>query len=252
MNLYWSPYNNFGDKLSPVIIKKITGIKPKRITPDRKTPYVLAIGSILQAYSLDKATVWGTGAMWEDRGLKGNPDDVRAVRGPLTRKLMLKHGIDCPELYGDPGLLLPLYYKGSTRKRWKLGIVPHLVDLEHEWVIKKSGVPWIKIISLRGKIESVINQITACENIMSSSLHGLVTADAYKIPSLWVEFSDKVWGKGFKFRDYQMSLGDPVREAFRIQQNTTAKECLERMRLSAMKIDTIKLRNACPGYGKNA
>lgn len=69
--------------------------------------------------SFQNATMWGTGIMYD--GLKGKwfakywdanhrHLDIRAVRGPLTRQVYLKLGHNCPEVYGDPGILMPLIY----------------------------------------------------------------------------------------------------------------------------------------------
>lgn len=59
--------------------------------------------------------------------------DVRAVRGPLTREFLLKKGIACPEIYGDPTLLFPLYFpefKKAAKSSRDYSIVPHFSD-EH-------------------------------------------------------------------------------------------------------------------------
>ena len=37
-----------------------------------------------------------------------------------------------PALVGDPALILPLFYQPKNKeKKYKLGIIPHVIDLEH-------------------------------------------------------------------------------------------------------------------------
>ena len=52
----------------------------------------------------------------------------------------------------------------------------------------------------------VIHEIAKCEHILSSSLHGLVVADALGIPNGWIKLSDRVVGDGFKFKDYGTAI----------------------------------------------
>ena len=58
-------------------------------------------------------------------------------------------------------------------------------------------------------VEAVIRQVLACDRIAATSLHGLVLADAYGIPSAWIA-SESPNGLEFKFYDYFLSV-DKVR-----------------------------------------
>jgi hypothetical protein len=53
----------------------------------------------------------------------------------------------------------------------------------------------------------VVEAITACHAILSSSLHGLIVAEAYGVPAAWMTITDKVKGGGFKFCDYYLATG---------------------------------------------
>lgn len=244
--MYWSPYNNFGDKLAPVLVEKITGIKPKRIAPKGDKRWILGAGSIIQSYRLDNCTIWGTGAIREDAVIIGRPREIRAVRGPLTRDILLKYDIRCPEKYGDPGLLTPRFFRKSPT-RYYVGLCPHRVDSLHPWVHEKaSKVKKSVIIDMTWPIEKTIAVLSACEYVLSSSLHGLIVAHAYGIPALWVEFSDKVIGKGFKFRDYQLSVGQPITPTVRITKDVKLSSCIESCSIYPMGIDLNELQASCP------
>ncbi|NEN94442.1 MAG: polysaccharide pyruvyl transferase family protein [Moorea sp. SIO3I7] len=66
----------------------------------------------------------------------------------------------------------------------------------------------VLLIDVTRNPKEVIADITRCEAIASSSLHGLIIADAFGIPSIWMQLSNKVSGKGFKFKDYYSVFGE--------------------------------------------
>lgn len=199
---------NFGDILTPYLIKKITGASPFHINAKGLSAYpnnILAVGSIISAAS-NGVNVWGSGIMQITD--KPNPRATyHAVRGPLTRNRILDNGGDCPEIYGDPALLLPRFYTPTVEKSYRYGIVPHYVDYE---VVKAwySEMPEIKVINiLNSSIEEVVDDICQCENVISSSLHGIIAAQAYGVKARWAKFSNKLVGDGSKFKDYFESVG---------------------------------------------
>jgi len=147
--------------------------------------------------------------------LKPSPKDtiteqpsIRAVRGPLSRDLVVSHGFDCPKVYGDPALVLPEIYQPEMKKKYKVGIIPHYTDLFQIHLHKRLYFPKdVKLINILDEVETVIDNVNRCEKIISTSLHGLILANAYGIPSRWIECSDGVLGDGFKFCDYLASVG---------------------------------------------
>lgn len=207
---------NWGDALNPVLIQKISGKTPLIATKYtyhiKSGPVYSAIGSVLERANTNNCghgnlVVWGTGFISSQGRLKVQPKKICAVRGPLTRELLLKQGYECPEIYGDPALLCPKFYRPESRKRYKLGIIPHYVDKNHAAINNFQNNPDVIIIDILGGIRNVVDQICSCQKIASSSLHGIIAADAYGIPSTWIKFSDNVVGNGFKFFDYFKSVG---------------------------------------------
>jgi pyruvyltransferase len=199
--LWWPNAPNFGDAMSPWLVQKMTGATVVRA--DRALPHYAAIGSILR-HVRPTSVVWGTGSFGEELDHHIAADaDYRAVRGPLTRQKILNVGGRCPKVYGDPALLAPLYHQPEVRKTHEIGLV--LRWSERKWKAAEVG-PGVRVIDLgTDDVEGVLDAILSCRQIVTSSLHGLVIADAYGIPSAWLESSTPKGGE-FKFHDYFASV----------------------------------------------
>ncbi|WP_165394906.1 polysaccharide pyruvyl transferase family protein [Methanofollis fontis] len=255
----WYPGTNWGDALNPVLIQEISGKKPLFATQDisniRKCPVYSVIGSVLEHASPENCgngnlVVWGTGFLSERGRLRVRPREICAVRGPLTRELLLRQGFSCPEVYGDPALLYPEYYRPKLPKRYQLGIIPHYVDKNHRYLQNFQDDPGVLVIDIQGGIRDVVDQICRCRHIASSSLHGIIASDAYRIPSTWVRFSDGVAGKGFKFNDYFSSVGREEEGPYAIEENTSVDDLLDICSPDIPDPDLKALREACP-FRKN-
>lgn len=202
-----------------------------------------------------KTIIWGAGLITDKTTLNNVPLKVCAVRGSLTRNFLLAKGIQCPEVYGDPALLLPLIYdgieNGKRNKRVKkfIGVIPHVADLNNVNVRRFMNYEDVKIIRLCGykHWHDIIDEINQCDFIISSSLHGVIISDAYNIPNMWVEFSNNVVGNGFKFRDYYSSVRKNIPEPVKILNSTSLEELLEYKKYwKPINIDLNKLLQACP------
>lgn len=214
---YWSERRfifrekeNYGDLLSKYLVEKISGKETRFVHPKKQAWYktkkanLLAIGSIIHHGSRD-SVVWGSGIIDHEQGIQ--KADFRAVRGPRTRDYLLKLGYECPEVYGDPAILLPDYYRQQVGKKYKLGIIPHYHDYETALKIF-GGREEVKVVDLLTMdVEATTKEIMECDRILSTSLHGLIVAHAYGIPAVWVKMSNKVFGNDIKYADYLESVG---------------------------------------------
>lgn len=255
MNLYGKKldHQNFGDDLNYYLLKELTG---KRIV-NSKNMYVpnlvnyCCIGSIIDSLANHYSFIWGSGVISKTAIMKNTPKKVYAVRGALSREYLLDHGIECPPVYGDPALLLPLVYQPQkSQKKHIIGIIPHVADLSNDKVynlLQQSKD--LKLIKLCGykSWKNIIDEINQCDFIISSSLHGIIVSDAYNIPNLWVEFSNNVVGNGFKFYDYYSSVRTEIPKAVRITEKTTIEELLAyKKQWTSINIDLKKLLLSCP------
>ena len=119
---YWDFENNLGDFLAPVIVAWMLAQKGMNLqTTCAGKKHLMAVGSILGLGRFD-AVVWGSGvnsfenAAHVTEQKKYRKYDVRALRGPVSRQVMTANGYDCPEIYGDPAILMPLIYPGERKK----------------------------------------------------------------------------------------------------------------------------------------
>ncbi len=220
---YWSERRfifrdkeNYGDLLSKYLVEKISGKEVEFVHPKKQPWYkirksnLLAIGSIIH-HASKESIVWGSGII--DHGQHIQKADFRAVRGPRTRDYLLKLGYDCPAVYGDPAILLPDYYRPQITRKYKLGIVPHYHDYDKALKIF-SGREEVKVVDLLSMdVEATTREILECDRILSTSLHGLIVAQAYGIPAVWIKMSDKIFGNDIKYADYLESVGLETYEA---------------------------------------
>lgn len=251
----WYSSKNWGDALNPVLFQKISGKTPILMTKYtyniRNSPVYSAVGSVLQIPNVyncghGNLVVWGTGLISHQSRLKVQPREICAVRGPLTRRLLLEQGYECPEIYGDPALLCSKFYKSDSQERYKLGIIPHYVDKNHPAVSNFQDDPDVLMIDILGGVREVIDQICSCRRIASSSLHGIIAADAYGIPSTWIKFSDNVVGDGFKFFDYFESVDRVDEGPLVIRESSTIDDILGTYYKYRLNIDLRELWDACP------
>lgn len=242
---------NWGDKLNPWLVNQLTGknaIHRSDVYPIPNRPVHYWVGSHLATACSDpNAIVWGAGCISHTVPISGHPKRIGAVRGWLSHERLRQAGISVPRVVGDAALLLPRLYKPHLRlRRCNLGIVPHCHEKGESFFEKAKNWDSVRIIDITGGIEEVIEQIVACDQIASSSLHGLICADAYGVPSTWLKVTDKPRGDGFKFLDYFSSVGRKDTKPFEVTSETARDEIEQACSIYSISIDLDSLWNACP------
>jgi len=208
----------------------------------------LVIGSTIDMLCKKNTEVWGAGIIDQNKPLRCKPSKVYAVRGPLTRKKLLEQGVKCPEVYGDPALLIPHYYKPKVKKKYLFGFIPHRSNLDRIDDFTVDGVRLSKrkdilVIDLSkyDKWTDIVDQICSCENVLSGSLHGLIVAEAYGIPNLWIEYGKSLIGGHFKFHDFFLSISRDRESPYIIEDNELSIKDIKK-ELSSWELGIINLQ----------
>ena len=202
MKAFWHKTKNFGDTLTPIILEKFLKTKIEFADREEKAK-ILAVGSVMTAVR-ENDVVWGTGQIKKlEKPIKA-PKGAKflAVRGPLTRASI---DGEVPEVYGDPAILLPLLYNPPRTQKYRIGYLPHYADRE---IVKSKSIGIEDtIIDITSSPKTIIDLVTSCEMIVTSSLHGIIVAEVYGIPVRWEKYSDNIVGGEFKFQDYFLGTG---------------------------------------------
>lgn len=200
---YWTGKKNFGDLLSSLLIKRFSGLNSEWASPEDSN--LVLCGSVLEHFpGYYPGVIAGAGKLHEGTKLSFHYARILALRGPLSAK-----GLKGDFVLADPGLLADELVKPQN-KIYNLGIVPHWTDtvLEYDPRFTKYNP---KIIRVTDDPLKVIAEIGQCKKIISSSLHGIILADAFGIPRR-IEIAPRMLshpdqeGGLFKWKDYSASL----------------------------------------------
>ena len=212
---YLRPCGNLGDLLGPVILAAMCGRRVRRGSFQSMRRRLVTIGTIAQRLSLGTSDLWGTGVAGLSHPFELSNGFRRrrftrlvphALRGPFSAALLREAGYGEPLGFGDPAMLLPLIWpRPAGQATYELGVIPHISEfiasttdsrLDQEfrrYDISEQQRSSIRIInpwtdkSARA-IRARIEEIWSCKRILSTSLHGMVIAEAYGMPAAHFDF----------------------------------------------------------------
>lgn len=239
---YWKDPNfiNFGDILSLKIVEKIIGRPIKEQQSSIRKKKLLAIGSIL-SFAHEGDIVWGSGIngkFLHPKHYTFKHLDIRAVRGPLTRAYLMKYlHLSCPEIYGDPALLMAHLFpefKRSEHPQFDYIIIPHYSEKKY---FPKSVYP--NVVYPTDPWQIVIAKILDSKLVISSSLHGIVVAESFGIPArlLRITHNEPL----FKYQDYYFGTGRS-----HVHYATSIKQALEMGGEKPYQCDLVQLYESFP------
>ena len=193
------------------------------------------------------------------------------VRGPLTAEKLARTERTRsarPPVLGDPALLLPLVWSHLRRARapaHAVCVVLHYSDLKNDETVATAPGIVVEAFVVGQQPQEVMKQVTAaahlmqshtssawqtdsvctawwtqlldCELVVSTSLHGIIFAEAFGVPARWVHDATLPSSKEgvFKYNDHLLSTGRPA--------NLYASSMEEAVRMGGMPpIDDATLR----------
>jgi hypothetical protein len=260
IRLAYSAHINAGDRLNVELMEIFSG---KKVVRSRLyNAEMIAIGGALSGLQYSKSYqrkvfqsafhliydprplyVWGSGFLYGD-----NPNilyrsnlKVCALRGLKTLNLLSSlTGISYDVPLADPGLLVDYILPEKENKKYELGVIPHFSQQTEPNFLKVKENPSFHFIDIRKPPAEVIKEISACEYIASSSLHGLIFADSLHIPSLHLLGKTPLPGGNFKYEDYYSSFGIQDSPWMVTKALPTANDIIDRYRIESDVIDNKK------------
>ena len=215
VNLFWTgtykgqitDHENLGDYLSLIIVNNLLQERGINFENEVDTTYYLyAIGSII-GWGYQDAVIWGSGLLNNKNALRclRQKLDIRAVRGPRSREILLYYGIECPEIYGDPACLLPRYYYPKMKKKYQYSLILHhnsklRKNKDVQQFMEENKIHYIEIMTT--DYRRFVEEILQSDVVISSALHGIILAESYKVPTIFLR---EELNQDIKYEDWYFS-----------------------------------------------
>jgi pyruvyltransferase len=207
--------NNFGDLLGPLIVAEVAARRGLDVSAIQewvggrtRGRSMVSIGSTMRlAQSGD--VIWGTGINGKslEASFPFTSLDVRAVRGPLSKQVLERAGIDVPNVLGDPGLLVGEFWSrdelAQDAPRWnEVTVIPNLNDYQR--FMDTHPQVHTNLVHPCTDLWTVVRQIAASDFVTGSSLHAIVIAEALGVPARVLTSGSEPM---FKYEDYYLGSG---------------------------------------------
>jgi len=198
---------NFGDELNdllwPALLPGFFDANPSAL--------FLGIGSILDSRhgAGTRKVVAGAGyGGYEPRPALDPSWIVHWVRGPGTARAL---NLPADLALGDPAALLRHAGLAPAEPGDAIGFMPHFESLETGRWAEAAAEAGLTLIDPRGDPAQTLAAIGRCRLLLSEALHGVIVADALRIP--WIALRPVAPVHRAKWRDWAASVDLPV--AFR-------------------------------------
>ena len=191
---------NFGDELNTILWPHLL---PGFFDDDPACRF-LGIGSVLDRRHATQAVKLVAGSGYGGYERKPDLDEtwvIHWVRGPRTAALL---GLPPSLALGDPAVLVPklcgLPEPGGT----DIGFMPHFESAARGAWRQAAQQAGIRLIDPRGPPAVVLREIGRCKLLLSEALHGIIVADALRVP--WVAIRPRARVHRAKWLDWADSM----------------------------------------------
>lgn len=110
---------------------------------------------------------------------------------------------------------MPSFYQPKlTEHKYQFGIILHHTQNKriNTTTLNSLGIKFISIEREGNEeIESFIDEVCSCKAIFSSSLHGIVLAQAYGIPAQWIQVTDLPIQKKTILTNFMIIFLEPIK-----------------------------------------
>lgn len=172
--------SNFGDELNTLLWPEVL---PHFFDGDPSVRFV-GIGSVMDRRHDGPFLKLAAGPGYGGYEPKPRLDEswiIHWVRGPHTARTL---GLDPALGLGDPAALIPAALGISARPERAIGFMPHFESLARGAWREAAAMAGLRLLDPRDPPAITLRAMTTCRMVISEALHGIIVADALRIP--WV------------------------------------------------------------------
>lgn len=191
---------NFGDELNTMLWSRLL----PNFFDDDPSVLFLGIGSVLDnrhAAGVLKLVVGAGYGGYEPPAALDGAWRIQWVRGPRSARLL---GLDPALGLGDPAALLPVAGISIGGGGTKIGFMPHFESAMHGAWAQAAEAAGAILIDPRGDPSAVVEAIRDCRVLLSEALHGIIVADALRVP--WIAIQPRAPIHRPKWEDWADTL----------------------------------------------
>ena len=203
---YWQgTETNFGDELNTVLWPRLL---PDFFDENPDTRF-LGIGSVLDGRHPAQPLKLVAGSGYGGYECKAAIDQtwvIHWVRGPRTAAAL---GLPARLGLGDPAILLPLALDPPPVEPTEIGFMPHFESVARGRWDHAAALAGITLIDPRAPPLVVLDAIRRCKLLLSEALHGVIVADAMRVP--WIPIRPLARIHRAKWQDWSDTMNVPIR-----------------------------------------